>query len=139
MEKEGVDGNGGSCRHYASHATQIGTFLVIHARGVQEEGLDGLLQSRVTEEVTEEVVERHLEEELEIATHVLDEVRLLPSNYAYTRNALLKEVLGKQGTKEKTVICVEGDDSVTEQQWIDGIIECDHGWLLRRLFLGRGW
>ena len=114
MEKEGVDGNGGSCRHYASHATQIGTFLVVHARRVQEEGLAGLLQSRVTEKMTEEVVERHLEEDLEIAAHVLDEVRLLPSYYTRARNALLKEVLGKQGTKEKTVICVEGDDSVAE-------------------------
>ena len=45
----------------------MGTFFVVDTRRIEEEGLDRVLQVRVTEKMAEEVVEWHLEEDLQIA------------------------------------------------------------------------
>ena len=111
----------------------MGTFFVVDTRRIEEEGLDRVLQVRVTEKMAEEVVEWHLEEDLQIAAQVFDEMGLFPTCNRQQAHTLDEEVLRKHSTEEKTVGCIVGDDSIAEKKWINRVIDshdCGLGYFL---------
>ena len=113
----------------------MATLFVVDTRRVEEEGLNRVLQVRVTEKMAEEVVEGHLEEDLQIAAQVFDEMRFFPICNRPQAHTLDEEVLRKHSTEEKTVGCIVGDDSIAEKKRIDRMIDSHDCGLGRFLLL----
>lgn len=81
------------------------------------------MQVFVTENVADEMVERHFQQNLQVATQILDEVRLRSRGQAAKACQLGEEVFGNHGPEEESVAPIERNDAISKQEWTDAVFQ----------------